>query len=294
MSSYRSGVVAVVGKPNVGKSTIVNTIVGQKVSIVSDKAQTTRKRILGIATRSNFQIVFADTPGLHTAKHKLGSLLNETIKQSLDGVDLFLVVVDSSRHPSKEDQALMKLLAQYKTPRILCLNKMDLLRPVDVEDRFHDYQKLFETETIMMTSFTRFQNVDKLVAEIVSRLPEGEPLYPEDIVTDQTVRSMSAEFVREKALRLTKQEVPHAVATYIENWEETDSLARISAVIMVETEGQKAILIGKCGSMLKKIGTQARMEIEELLDKKVFLEIFVKVRSQWRQNKRMLHDLELL
>ena len=277
-----------------GKSTIVNTIVGQKVSIVSDKAQTTRKRILGIATRSNFQIVFADTPGLHTAKHKLGSLLNETIKQSLDGVDLFLVVVDSSRHPSKEDQALMKLLAQYKTPRILCLNKMDLLRPVDVEDRFHDYQKLFETETIMMTSFTRFQNVDKLVAEIVSRLPEGEPLYPEDIVTDQTVRSMSAEFVREKALRLTKQEVPHAVATYIENWEETDSLARISAVIMVETEGQKAILIGKCGSMLKKIGTQARMEIEELLDKKVFLEIFVKVRSQWRQNKRMLHDLELL
>lgn len=298
MGAYRAGIVAVVGKPNVGKSTLVNTLVGQKVSIVSDKAQTTRKRILGIVTRGEYQIVFADTPGLHSAKSKLGNILNETVRQTLDGVDAVLVVVDASRHPGKEDTALMELLREHelrsKTPVVLCMNKMDLLKPIDVEANYEAYGKLFPTERMMMTSFTRFQNVDKLVGLIVESLPEAPPLYPEDQVTDQSVRSLAAEIVREKALRLTRQEVPHAIATYVENWEETEDLARISAVVMVETDGQKAILIGKGGSMLKKIGTQSREEIEAMLDKRVYLETFVKVRSEWRQNTRLLQELGLV
>lgn len=289
---------AVIGKPNVGKSTLVNTLVGQKVSIVSDKAQTTRKRILGIHTRGDCQIVFADTPGLHSAKHKLGSILNETVRQSLEDVDVVLVVVDASHHPGKEDTALMQMLAEHqqrsKVPIVLCMNKMDLLKPVDVEANYDAYGKMFPTERMMMTSFTKLRNIDKLVDMIIECLPEGPPLYPEDQVTDQSMRSLSAEMVREKALRLTRQEVPHAVATYVENWEETPGLTRISVVIMVETDGQKAILIGKGGSMLKKIGTQARLDIEEMLGSHVFLEIFVKVRSEWRQNTRLLHELELV
>lgn len=270
-------------------------MVGQKVSIVSDKAQTTRKRILGIATRGDSQIVFADTPGLHGAKHKLGHVLNETVRQTLDGVDAFLVVVDASRHPGHEDEALAKILKPFegKKPLILCLNKMDLLKPLNVQVNYEAYCEMFPTEQTMMTSFTRLQNVDKLQAMIVEALPVGPPLYPEDQVTDQSVRSLAADLIREKVLRLTREEVPHAVATYIEQWEETEQLARIMAVIMVETDGQKAIMIGKGGSMLKKIGTQAREEIEDMIDKKVYIEIFVKVKTDWRQNSRLLHELEL-
>ncbi|MBS1721912.1 MAG: GTPase Era [Armatimonadetes bacterium] len=296
MSAYRAGVVAVVGKPNVGKSTLVNTLVGHKVSIVSDKAQTTRKRILGIHTRGDCQIVFADTPGLHSPKHRLGQVLNETVRQSLDGVDVVLVVVDVSKHPGKADQNLASLIEAMKgkVPFVLCMNKMDLLKPIDVTANYEAYIELFGTEHNMLTSFSKLQNVDKLVAMIVEQLPEGPPLYPEDHYTDQSVRSLASEFVREKALRLTRKEVPHAVHTYVENWEERDDLARISVVVLVETEGQKAILIGKGGAMLKRIGTESRQEIEELLDKKVFIELFVKVRADWRQSARMLQELEIV
>lgn len=285
-----------VGRPNVGKSTLVNAVVGQKVSIVSDKAQTTRKRVLGICTRGDCQIVFADTPGLHGAKHKLGHVLNETVKQTLDGVDAFLVVVDASRHPGHEDAALAQVLEPYagKKPLVLCMNKMDLLKPLNVQINYDAYTALFPTESSMLTSFTKLQNVDKLVEMIVDTLPLGPPLYPEDQVTDQSVRSLAADLIREKVLRLTREEVPHAVATYIEQWEEIETLVHIMAVIMVETEGQKGIMIGKGGAMLKKIGTQAREEIEIMVDKKVYIEIFVKVKADWRQNSRLLHELELV
>lgn len=295
MSEYRAGLVAVVGKPNVGKSTILNTIVGQKVSIVSDKAQTTRRRVLGIHSRSDYQIVFADTPGLHGAKHKLGHLLNETVRQSLSDVDCILIVVDASKHPGKEDQELAALLQQHqgKTPVVLCMNKMDLLKPLYVQANYEAYLKLFPTDRHMMTSFTKLQNVDKLVEMLVATLPPGPPLYPDDQVTDQSVRALAADLIREKVLRLTREEVPHAVTTYIENWEETPTLTRVSGVVVVETDGQKAIIIGKGGSMLKKVGTQAREEIEEMLETKVFLELFVKVKSDWRQNSRLLREFEL-
>ncbi len=296
MASFRAGIVAVIGKPNVGKSTLVNLVVGQKVSIVSDKAQTTRRRILGIHTRGDCQIVFADTPGLHLAKSKLGHILNETVRQTLDGVDVALVVVDASRHPGKDDQALAALLAAHtpRLPVVLCMNKMDLLKAIDVQAYYDAYLAMFPTDRAMMTSATKAQNVQLLIGQIVEMLPEGPPLYPDDQVTDQSERYLAGELVREKALRLTRQEVPHAMTAYVENWEEDERLVRVSVVLLVETEGQKAILIGKGGSMLKRIGTEARLEIEDMTDKKVFLELFVKVRHDWRQNERILRELELV
>lgn len=299
MGAYRSGIVAVVGKPNVGKSTLINAIVGQKVSIVSDKAQTTRRRIMGVSTEGDHQIVFVDTPGIHKATHKLGHALNETAKSSVDGVDVLLIVVDSSRMPSREDRDVALILKEAgvwetKTPKILCMNKMDLLKAEDVERNYAAYQELFPADEWMMTSFTRNDNVDKLVELLVSRLPEGEPLYPEDTVTDQSMRSLAGELVREKALHLTRQEVPHALATYVEDWDEDDKLVHISVVLLVEREGHKGILIGKKGAMLKRIGTMAREEIQPMVGKKVFLELFVKVREDWRGNLRMLQELEYL
>jgi GTP-binding protein Era len=299
MGVYRSGIVAVVGKPNVGKSTMINAIVGQKVSIVSDKAQTTRRRIMGVSTEGDRQIVFIDTPGIHKATHKLGHALNETAKASVDGVDVLLIVVDSSRMPSKEDRDVALILREAgvwetSTPKILCMNKMDMLKAEDVERNYAAYQELFPADEWMMTSFTRNSNVDKLVNMLVSRLPEGPPLYPEDTVTDQSMRSLAGELVREKALHLTRQEVPHALATYVENWDEDDKLVHIAVVLLVEREGHKGIIIGKKGGMLKKIGTLAREEIEPMVGKKVFLELFVKVREDWRGNVRMLQELEYL
>ncbi|MCW5937955.1 MAG: GTPase Era [Fimbriimonadaceae bacterium] len=323
MSSFRAGLVAVVGKPNVGKSSLVNAVVGQKVSIVSDKAQTTRRRILGIASRPDWQIVFADTPGLHKPQHRLGAMLNETMRQSLSDVDLVLVMVDASRMPGKDDRTLAEMVASSQgagagPPLVLCLNKMDLLKAADVQSHYDAYAALFPTEHIMLTSVTREQNVDRLVELLVSLLPEGTPLYDPDEVTDQPMRELAAELVREKILRLTRQEVPHAVHVYVEEWDDSgdpspeapepprpsggegvggeggpEGTVHISMVVLVETEGQKAIVIGRGGQMLKKIGTEARMEIEEMLERHVFLQLFVKVRSQWRDNLRMLGELGL-
>lgn len=301
MSAYKAGTLALIGRPNVGKSTLLNTIVGQKVSIVSDKAQTTRRRVLGIATTDTYQIVFVDTPGVHEAHTRLGKILNEQAQGALGGVDAVLVVVDSSRPPNKDDEAIAAMLSISgwlppipDRPLLLCLNKMDLLKAHDVQENVDAYCRLFQTDEYMFTSFTRKDNLDRLVELIVGHLPESEPLYPEDEFTDQPMRLMASELIREKALRLTREEVPHAIATVVDSWEEDpDShLVRIHASIVVEKEGQKAILIGKRGAMLKRIGTEARQEIENMLEQKVYLELFVKVRSEWRQNPRMLAELE--
>lgn len=301
MAEFKAGVVAVVGRPNVGKSTLINRFVGQKVSIVSDKPQTTRKRALGISTTSNYQIVFVDTPGIHLAHHRLGKILNDTAKQSVSDVDLILIVVDSSRPPSREDEEVAKVLdgAGYfkednKTPRLLCLNKMDLLKADAVQRNYDLYTKLFRTEKTILTSLLKGQNDDILLGEILQHLPEGPPFYPEDEFTDQPIRFIAAELVREKALRATHKEVPHALATIVDSWEEEPNLTHIGVTILVEREGQKAIIIGKRGSMLKQIGTQARQEIEELIGGKVFLELFVKVRDEWRTNPRILKEMDLM
>ncbi len=303
MEPYRAGIVALIGRPNVGKSTLLNSVVGQKISIVSDKAQTTRKRLLGIATTDRYQIVFADTPGVHEAHTHLGKILNEAAQGALADVDAVLVVVDSSKEPNKDDEAIAQMLAQSGwlppkpgKPVLLCLNKMDLLKAHFVQSNVEAYCKLYQTEDYMLTCLTKEQNLQQLVDLVVRQLPEGPPLYAEDELTDQPMRSLAAELIREKALRLTRQEVPHALACLVESWDEVPEtdLVRIHASLIVEKEGQKAILIGKRGAMLKRIGTEARAEIEALIGHRVYLELFVKVRPEWRQNPRMLQELEYL
>ncbi len=300
---FRSGMVALVGKPNTGKSTLTNLLVGQKVSIVSDKAQTTRHRMLGIVTEADYQLILIDTPGVHKAHTHLGKILNETAQGSMDGADALIVMVDASRKPDKDEEALAEMLRQQnwieadgkaKPNVILCLNKMDLLRAVDVQDHYERFGKLFGTDRIMMTSLTKTRNVDKLVEMILEHLPEGPMLYPEDEVTDQPMRRLASELVREKALRLTREEVPHALAAIVDDWTDEPNVVRILVSLVVEKDGQKAILIGKRGEMLKRIGTEARAEIEAIVGKPVFLELFVKVRTEWRQNPRMLKELDYL
>lgn len=303
------GFVALIGKPNVGKSTLLNTVVGQHIAIVSDKAQTTRRRMLGIATTDSYQIVFVDTPGVHEPHTHLGKILNETAREATIDVDMILVVVDASVAPSKEDEAIASMLKAIGAlkkdeagrwvaqPKVeLCLNKMDLLKAENVVDHVEGYCAMFGTASYMLTSLTKHQNVDKLVDLILQQLPEGEPAFDQDALTDTPMRVLAAELVREKALRLTRQEVPHALASVVDTWEEDPDTGMVNILcsIVVEKPGQKAILIGRGGSMLKRIGTEARLEIEELLGQKVYLELFVKVREEWRQNPRMLRDLEFL
>jgi len=303
---YRSGAVAVIGKPNVGKSTLTNLLVGQKVSIVSDKKQTTRKQVRGILTTQEYQIVLVDTPGVHEAHTELQKIMNESARGSLSDVDLVLVMVDASKKPDKEDEALADLVRKsWEYPWadenpgskgiLICLNKMDRLKAEDVAEHVEAFCKLFGTEEYMMTCLTKRQNFEKLLNMMVERLPEGEPLFPEEMVTDTPLRYLAAEFIREKALMLTTQEVPHALGCLIDLWEEQENgITHIMASLICEKDGQKAILIGKQGSMAKKIGTQARADIEELLGGKVHLELHVKVRPEWRQNPRMLHELDYL
>ena len=301
MAAYRSGFVAVVGRPNVGKSTMVNALVGEKISIVSDKVQTTRRRALGVLTTGEYQIAFIDTPGIHAPHHRLGRALNETAKTSLVDADVVLVVVNGGQDPTAEDRQIAELMRQSNLigekrahPVILCINKMDLLKPHCVEPRWAAFHDLFEPDDAIMTCMTKEHNLKELVALLVSKLPEAAPMYDEDTYTDQSMRTLSAEIVREKAIRQLRQEVPHALATYVEEWEEEERRTVISCVLLCETEGQKAILIGKRGKMLRTIGTEARLEIEKLIERPVFLELFVKVRTDWRQSERHLRELDYL
>lgn len=293
---HRCGTIAVIGRPNVGKSTLVNQVVGHKVSIVSDKAQTTRRKVMGIATEEDYQIIFLDTPGLHEAHTTMNKLLNEAARSAIPDADVILIMVDVSRMPTKDDKVLGEILQKEnvyaKKKVILCMNKMDQLQAASVQRNYDTYSELFPAPIIMMTSLTKRQNVDKLVASLVEAMPEGPALFPEDEYTDQPVRFMVAEFIREKALHLTRQEVPHALAVSIAQWEDEGPRVVISVDILVEREGQKAILIGKGGSMLKEIGTKARIEIEELTGQKVYLELFVKVRDNWRGNMAILNELD--
>jgi GTPase len=297
----KAGLVAVVGKPNVGKSTLINAIVGHKVSIVSDKVQTTRKRVLGIATTDDYQIVFVDTPGIHKPKHKLGAALNEAAKQSIYDIDLVLAMTDCSRMPSPEDKHVSLMLQEagvLDKPKklILGLNKMDKLRAEDVERNYEAYQELFPTENVVMTSLLKGQNVDVLQGLIADLLPENPTFYPEDMYTDQPMAFLAAEAVREKCLHLTREEIPHSIATYCETWErdEEDNRLMIRVVILTERDGQKAIILGNKGSMIKEIGIQARKDIEEFVGEQIFLELFVKVRADWRQSPRWLKELDYI
>jgi GTP-binding protein Era len=298
--AFRAGVVAVIGKPNVGKTTIVNAIVGERVGIISDKPQTTRKKILGIANLPNAQIVFVDTPGIHQPHSKLGKVMVDTAIQSLEGADAALFVVDVSRLPDDDDKSIARILSSFGWEKTaVALNKMDRLRPEFVEENYAEYDALTGNATMMYTTALVGENIDKLTATLVDLLPAGPPLYDDpDYYTDQTVREIAGELVREQILRNTREEVPHGIAVVVESWDEPaygeEGIVRIGASIVVERASQKPILIGKKGAMLKKIGTAARANIENILGRKVFLELFVKVREGWRDSAAGLRDMGLI
>ncbi len=287
---YRSGYVAVVGKPNVGKSTLINAYVGQKVSIISDKPQTTRRRILGIRTTREAQIIFVDTPGIHRPLHKLGEYMVETALRTIPDADLVLFMVDLSEPPSPEDHDIAARLREVaQVPVILVLNKMDLLRPDEVDARTSGYFALGDFPLWVKISATRGDNRDRLLSMIIERLSHGPQYFPADQFTDQSERAIAAELIREQALRFLQQEVPHSINVALDEWKRRRSdLTYIGATIYVEKESQKGIVIGAGGSMLKRIGQAARAELERFVGHQVFLDLWVKVQERWRRDESAL------
>ena len=292
--NYKSGFVAIIGRPNVGKSTLLNQILGQKIVITTDKAQTTRKRIKGILTNDEGQIVFIDTPGVHKPLNKFGEFLLDEAKVSVPDADLILFLVDGSEPAGRGDKWIVEnILLNVKAPILLVLNKLDKLKnPLKIEENLLTYKMLFEQNipTVKISAKTG-RNKDTLIENIMKKLPQGEQLYPEDVVTEETMRQVAEEIIREKILINTKEEIPHSVAVLIEKYEETEKIDRIYASIYCEQKSQKGILIGKGGSLLKVIGTQARLELEEIVGKKVYLELNVKIEKDWRKNNKALKNL---
>ncbi|MDD3238111.1 MAG: GTPase Era [Candidatus Gastranaerophilales bacterium] len=294
MKNYKSGFVAIVGRPNVGKSTILNRMVGQKIAIATSKAQTTRRRIKGILTNDDAQIVFVDTPGVHKPLDKLGECLVDEAKQTLPDVDMLLFVVDGSTPAGRGDRWIVdNLLKDLKTPLIIVLNKMDLIKDaLKREEILLSYKTLFnENYPCVKVSALTGRNFDTLIDNIVRKLPEGAPIYDSDELTDETMRNIARELIREKILLNTHDEIPHSVAVIIDKYEEKPKIDRIFAQIIVEHDSQKGIIIGKKGSMLKKIGSEARVEIEESAGKKVYLDLQVKVIKDWRKKSKNIEKM---
>jgi GTP-binding protein Era len=290
--SFRSGFVAIVGRPNAGKSTLVNRLVGQKVAIVTAKPQTTRNRIQGIVTKPEGQIVFIDTPGLHEAESALGRQMMQEVAAALEGIDVLLLMVDASRMHPHADELLLEKAQRFRGKTILALNKVDRLPKPKLLPLMDAFAKAFEFAAIVPISALKGVGCEELLGEIFKRLPEGEPYFPEDQVTDQPERFLAAEIIREKAIQVMYHEVPYALAVMIEKFEETPKLLRIEALMNVERDSQKKILIGHKGEMLKKIGTEARKELETLLGTKIYLGLFVKVAPNWRENPQKVRELD--
>ena len=288
----KSGFVSIIGRPNVGKSTLLNRILGQKIVITTDKAQTTRKRIKGILTTGEGQIVFIDTPGVHKPLNKLGEFLLDEAKISIPDADLILFLTDGSEPAGKGDRWIAQNLLQTDIPIIIVMNKVDKVKnPAKVEENLLSYKTLFDKNfPLVRISAKTGRNIDTLINNIYKKLPEGAPLYPEDIVTEETMRDVSEEIIREKILLNTSDEIPHSVAVKVENYFEQEDIDKIYASIFCETKSQKGILIGKGGSMLKKIGTEARLELEKITEKKVYLELNVKVEKDWRKKESVLKN----
>ena len=289
----KSGFVSIIGRPNVGKSTMLNQVLGQKIVIATDKAQTTRKRIKGILTNEKGQIVFVDTPGIHKPINKFGEFLLDEAKVSVPDSDLFLFLVDGSEPAGKGDKWIVEnVISKTKIPVVLVMNKLDKISNQEkITQNYQSYLELFESEIpVIKISAKTGKNKTKLIDLIMDYLPEGELLYPEDIVTEENMRSIVEEIVREKILLNTKEEIPHSVAIKVDRYEETPEIDRIYANIFCETKSQKGILIGKGGSLLKKIGTEARLDLENIVEKKVFLALQVKVEKDWRKNDKVLKN----
>lgn len=290
--SFRSGFVSIVGRPNVGKSTLMNHFVGQKIAIMSDKAQTTRNKVHGVVTTDTSQIVFIDTPGIHKPKHRLGDFMVKQAKSTLPDVDVLLFLVNASEKIGPGDRFIMDLLRTVDAPVFLVVNKIDLVHPDQLPAIVESYTNEFDFDEIFPISALQGNNVDQLFTRIEEELPEGPQYYPKDQVTDHPERFIVSEFIREKVLHETREEIPHSVAVDIEKMERDENgVIHIMAVIVVERKSQKGIVIGKGGSMLKTVGTNARKDIEKLLGSKVFLEIWVKVKENWRNKPFHLNEL---
>lgn len=289
---YYSGFAAVVGRPNVGKSTLTNQLIGQKIAIMSDKPQTTRNRIMCVLTTDEFQVVFIDTPGIHKPKHKLGEYMVDTALTTLKEVDLILFVVDASEEFGAGDRFILERLKTLSTPVVLLVNKIDKIAPEKLLPLLDQLSKFHDFKAIVPVSALKQMNLDRLLECLKQELPEGPQYYPEDMVTDQPERLIMAELIREKVLHQTRDEVPHAIAVETEEVKtRNNGDLYVRAVIYVERESQKGIIIGAKGALLKEIGRQARQDIEVLLGSKCYLELWVKVKKDWRNQAGSLHAL---
>ena len=289
-----AGLCSILGRPSAGKSTLLNALVGMKVAIVSTKPQTTRTSVQGVWTTPNSQVVFVDTPGIHKAGSQLSRRMMQGVRASLDGRDLLLFMVDARLPFTEEDSHAVDMLRRAEAPVFLLLNKVDQVKEKPILlaliDRYRELAVDFAE--FLPISALRGEGMDELRKLILARMPERPPYFPEDEVTDQPERFLAAEFVREQVLHATRQEVPHAAAVAVDSWEELPNVTRVHATIYVEREGQKKIIIGAGGASLKQIGTRARLEIESLLGRKVYLQLLVKVRPGWRDSESFLNELD--
>jgi len=290
--SFRSGFVALLGRPNTGKSTLVNQLVGRKVAIVSARPQTTRNRIQGIVNRPGAQLILIDTPGLHRPESALGRQMMQEVELALDGIDLLAVLLDASQPLTTDDRAALERARRFNGHCFLLLNKIDLIPKPQLLPLIDSLSRESDVAEIIPISALTGNGLARLLDHLISQLPEGQPYFPEDLFTDQPERFLAAEFLREKVLSFTRQEVPHAVAVLVDSFDESPRLIRIRATIYVERDGQKAIVIGRGGEMLKRIGTTTRKELEELLGVKIFLEVYVKVQRNWRQRPALVRQLD--
>ncbi|MCR8968707.1 GTPase Era [Facklamia sp. 7083-14-GEN3] len=290
--NFKSGFVAILGRPNVGKSTLLNQIIGQKIAIMSDKAQTTRNKIQGVYTREDAQIIFIDTPGIHKPKHALGDFMMKTAYSSLSGVDAVIMVVNATEKLGPGDLFIIERLKDIKQPVFLVINKVDLIEKDLLFDIISKYQEVYDFDQIIPLSALTGDNVEALLEQLTHTLPEGPQYYPADQVMDHPEYFLVAELIREKILMLTREEIPHSVAVQVQSMQKNaDDKVEVLATIIVERKSQKGIIIGAQGSMIKKIGHLARRDIEKLLATKVYLDLWVKVQKDWRDRQSNLNEL---
>ena len=292
MTEHKSGFVSIIGRPNVGKSTFVNRVIGHKIAIMSDKAQTTRNKIQGVMTRDDAQIIFIDTPGIHKPKHKLGDYMMRVAKNTLSEIDAIMFMVNVNEDIGRGDEYIMEMLKNVKTPIFLVLNKIDLVHPDTLMPKIEQYQSYMDFTDIIPISALEGLNVDHFIDVLKSFLPEGPKYYPDNQISDHPEQFVVSEIIREKILHLTSEEIPHAIGANVDRMiKEDEDRVRIEATIYVERDSQKGIVIGKGGKKLKEVGKRARRDIEMLLGSKVYLELWVKVQRDWRNKVNFIRQI---
>ena len=292
MSEHKSGFVSIIGRPNVGKSTFVNRVIGHKIAIMSDKPQTTRNKIQGVMTQEDAQIIFLDTPGIHKPKHKLGDYMMRVARNTLAEIDAIMFMVNINEEIGRGDEYIMEMLKHGDTPVFLVLNKIDLVHPDDLMPKIEQYQTYMDFTEIVPISALEGHNVDHFIEVLKSYLPEGPKYYPDDQISDHPEQFVVSELIREKILHLTSEEIPHSIGVNVDRMiKESESHVRIEATIFVERNSQKGIVIGKGGKKLKEVGKRARLDIEHLLGSKVYLELWVKVQKDWRNKVNFIRQM---